>query len=300
MSENYNADQRTLFVFDVFSTFFIDEFYNKKYEEAKIKSTNGKSSSLTAAYRECVARYKLSLEREESNLQVIRDLHTWYGKHKNKTITVSEFIDEFLSKIIPIEYYKDFNDNDKLVTLSKILNDTVNFITDNILISDNLSKLIDNHTNSVLIQIIQDKTMRFLLTKRDEYYQKFAQKIITGNSDDKIKQITNILKEEICKKQNLEIELNRAKNIITALIQKLDEIQILYETTKNEFQQFEKKHKTNKVEDLNLSNFQNETGITINPQREKPKINEYFSQKRNNKVNYDEEDADENSENDQN
>lgn len=218
-------DTKTLAVFDIVGTYFVDVFYNHLYTRAAEMVKKGAKQNITDAYKENIFNYQSGLKIHSNYVKTLKNLHEYYQQWTTySAIIFSEFQDKILSNFIPMDYYRDFSNKDKDSTLYAIIMQTVNelvvYTTSNQIFLD----IIDNHGDKDFIAIMQDETVDMLILQREEYYNKFYSE--QNKTEATVsKNIFKKLKKEyiLMAKKNLELEddRKRAVSMLGTLINKL-------------------------------------------------------------------------------
>ena len=223
-----NYSTKVIAVFEIMGAFFIDTYYNDLYLKARDDVQSGRQDSITEAYRRNVINYMRGVaSRKDLYVRVVKDLHKYYQQNSGfVAIIFSEFEDKFLSQFIPAEYYKDFNENNKDSVLREIIVQTVNDLGVTIVSKPYLGKIIDDHKNTLNIDILQNKIMDIFVTIREEYYSKFAQEVNKNSvastvSKDLLERLKVAFVEEKKKRIEAERDRDRAIGMIQQLVKRI-------------------------------------------------------------------------------
>lgn len=222
-----NYDPKIIATYDIAGSFFIDIFYNDLYLKAKAAFNNGEKASLTDAYRDNIMSYAKGIERKDLYMGVVKKLIAYYRiKTGFSSLTFIDFEDDFLSKFIPKEYYKDFSNDNKDQTLRDVVVDTVHKLSQAILKANILKKIIDYHNDLSNISLLQDVIVDILCTQREIYYSKFSTRILKDKEKVDISILNKVkgaLKQETEKRVGAEAERDKAIAMIRSLVASLNE-----------------------------------------------------------------------------
>jgi hypothetical protein len=217
-----NYDQKIIIQFDAAGSFFIDTFYNGLYLKAKDAFANGKTQSLTDAYRGYITQYVRAISSQtEAYMKVVKSLHEYYQTSSRYPSILSEFVDSMVSKFIPSSYYRDFTPNDKDKTLHEIIIKTTAQLGTAILKKEMLTRVIDNHQNRANVTMLQDVVLDIFLLQREEYFSKFTKEIVNENdkvSLDIYNKVKSAVIEETKKRVACEIERDKLVGMVNTLM----------------------------------------------------------------------------------
>lgn len=215
--------KKTIAVYDIVGSYFVDVFYNDLYARALETHRSGKAKSATDAYRMLIGTYAYAVGNNgEAYKQVVGKLADYYRHHSNfASIIFHEFQDKLLSQFIPSEYYSDFSEQLKDRTLNTVV---VRIVRDfsNYLISPTMLRcIIDSHEDEGNVHNLQDKLIEIMIEIREEYYSRFAEKLIQDRQTvpkSVLVQMKKALVNETRARCDAEGERDRCINIISQLI----------------------------------------------------------------------------------
>ncbi len=223
-----NYSRETLRVLDIIGTYFVDVFYNDIYIKSTEYFANGKSQSCTDAYRMLIDTYVTVLSTQKTMyMTVVKKLHEYYSNIQGAPCIFSDFEDDFLSKFIPKEYYAILNSQEKDKIFYDIIIKSVKHLGEQLLLKENLHRIIDAHKNRSNITLFQEYMVDIFLIQREEYYQKFTKQIVNETTKiplDVYNKLKAALKEEIIRRTKAEADYAIALDMIKALMDKLRQV----------------------------------------------------------------------------
>jgi hypothetical protein len=217
-------DIKTISTFDIVGSYFVDIFYNNHYLLSKDNVRRGHADTVTDAYRTNVISYMDGIKnRQDLYKKVVKQLHEYYQLSTNSgSIVLSDFQDRILSHFIPPEYYKDFTENQKDKTLRDVIIKTVSNMGAVVSKKEMLYKIIDDHSNTNNVTILQDKMVNILMMQREEYYEKFAQQISKSGGGLSVSQeLFDKLKQAFIEEKQKSYHLNEDKERAIVMIKSL-------------------------------------------------------------------------------
>lgn len=223
---------RTMMVFDIVGSFFVDCWYNTLYIKAFeiVKSSRGRT--ITDTYRYNITQYIRGINSDRQYvLKVIKMLHSYYQAAIGVNfISISEFVDKVLNEFIPDEYFKDFDTSNKDTIFHEIIVTTVVEFGKSILNKPVLERVIDDHENRDNVTELQDIIIGILAAQRDEYHMRFVRERFkpqerNGFDRDAFNKLKAAFIEEKRQKIALEEENNRLKEGVRRIAQQLIEAQ---------------------------------------------------------------------------
>lgn len=171
-------------IFEIIGAFFVDDFYNRLYTNARTmyNTKEGSDHSLTSIYVSQVHLYAKLINKYYTN--VISKLQTYFQKHtSNNVISLAQMRDEIIKTYLPSDVVGAIADSRKDALLRhliiKIVQDFSILITKN----HNLKLIIDNRKLDNSGRALQDEVInKILIPLRENFYQEFMSKSIKGKS----------------------------------------------------------------------------------------------------------------------
>lgn len=233
-------DTRTLSTLDTFGAYFVDRYFNSLYLMSCDSVSEGRNKNVTDAYRSNVIGYMNGIAKKTYYMTAVNQIHAFYqAKSGFSSIILSEFENRILSTFIPTEYYRSFTNDQKDKVLRDIIVKTANDLGVAVIGRNMLPKIIDDHTNPMLVEQLQDVTLDILLTQREAYFESFAKSVSDTNAGDKVSRlILDKIKVELDKTKTAlveeqharitaETDRDRALAIANALANKLNAVKTL-------------------------------------------------------------------------
>jgi hypothetical protein len=134
-------------------------------------------------------------------------------------VLFTDFQDKLLEQFFPSEYYGAFSGSQKDNCLREIISRTTHKSMEWIFTSKMFGRIIDNHTNSDNIVVLQNAILEILILQREEYFTKFVSEVDRGHVSGKIfDRVKKELALETKRRVESEADVARARNIITGLM----------------------------------------------------------------------------------
>ncbi len=241
-----NYDSKVIGIFDIIGSYFVDVFYNHHYLVARDAVRAGRASNITDSYRNNVLLYMDGVNnRPDLYKKLVHQWHEFYQKNSIGfgSIVLSDFQNKVLSQFIPIDYYRDFNNQHKDKIFREIIIRSVSDFGEAILQHGMLSRIIDDHMNRENVTVLQDVMVDILILQREEYHSKFARAVSRRNAGDKVdKDVLEKLKNEYVneKKRCCELAADNERSV-----QMINELLKTIQTQKEEITRL-----TNKIAEL--------------------------------------------------
>jgi hypothetical protein len=244
-TEKYEASVITNF--EIFGCYFVDLFYNRIYMIAKRQKTEHSTfadEGLTAIYRRGVIDYVRSIRSVKRGGQFLKDtvmqLMNTYQKYANyNAITLIELQDIFLRNFMPKDHFVTLGATEKNFMLNKIIVLIVEQFAKEVVQTDFLCMVIDNHKIQKNTREWQNKILEIQINIREDLFSKLARKELNidtsggyknnkGNVDEleyerlkgecqRMKKALDAAKDTIKKmlkeKCELEVKLDRARGV---------------------------------------------------------------------------------------
>ena len=173
MFKRANYSKRSLSTFEIVGSFIVDLYYNHFYQEAKRIRIEGRVESVTDGYKHAIKAYLNSFENPESYRKTIVGIHKYYyTTTRFSTISFSECVNEIVKHFIPEDFFESTTNQQRDGILRMVLMNAVKQFSSDILCSNLLDSLIDNHSESGLVRRMQDKMVQALMFEREKMFQK--------------------------------------------------------------------------------------------------------------------------------
>lgn len=204
---------------DVIGSSVVDIIYNHMYDKAVIihqKTQNG----IAECYRTSICEYINDIGTAKFYNTLLNTLHhfTRYSTSM-ATITYTDCIDLYASLFIPQMYIRSLTSEQRLNYLSMVLGKVIKDFC-NIVLQSHLRSIIDDHVDSINIEVLQDEILQLFLEERersiDEFIRSQKQETTVIQQDQNIiqtvkpKSLTKIA--DAFKKSINEISLLKKKN----------------------------------------------------------------------------------------
>lgn len=251
MLSNYDFKytQSTLSKFDIIGSYFVNLYYNEFYTKANTLRINGTYENVTDAYKNILSSYLDYIKKPEFFKQIVKGIHAYcISTTKYTTMTHKECIDFMISEFIPQKLWSSIRENQKNKLFHESLNNSITIFTADI-ISNHLVMIIDNHSHSENITILQDLFLKIILLEKDKVYSKFL------NPDN-----NNTISVELFKTKLMEL-VNEKKEINTENIQLKKTVDILKQLLEKNSNIIIELQKKNKELILNNENIKNQYNI---------------------------------------
>ena len=236
MLSNYDFKytQSTLSKFDIIGSYFVNLYYNEFYTKANTLRINGSYENVTDAYKNILSSYLDYIKKPEFFKQIVKGIHAYcISTTKYTTMTHKECIDFMISEFIPQKLWNSIRENQKNKLFHESLNNSITIFTADI-ISNHLVMIIDNHSHSENITILQDLFLKIILLEKDKVYSKFL------NPDSNNTISVELFKTKLMELVNEKKEIN-AENI--QLKKTVDILKQLLEKNSNIIIELQKKNK---------------------------------------------------------
>lgn len=214
---NYESKytQSTLSKFDIIGSYFVNLYYNEFYTKAHTLRINGTYENVTDAYKNILSSYLDYTKKPEFFKQIVKGIHAYcISTTKYTTMTHKECIDFMINEFIPQKLWNSIRENQKNKLFHESINNSIKVFTADI-ISNHLVMIIDNHSHSENITILQDLFLKIILLEKDKVYSKFL------NPDN-----NNMISTELFKTKLLEL-VNDKKDLSNQNIQLKKNVEVL-------------------------------------------------------------------------
>ena len=274
MYKKEKCSKRAISTIEIVSSYFVNIYYNCLYQEGKKFHIDSRVDSVTSGYKHAIKAYINSFDNPDLYRKIISGIHKYYHNTTRFTsISFSDCINEIVKHFIPESFFESTTNSQKDSILRMILFNSVKKFSSDILCSDMLSIVIDNHADHGITRRLQDTMVNALIFEREKMFQKiFSTSTDDGDSDNYA--IATRLKQELVKmareKYIAECKQNKMKSKLMDLIKIAKE----YQTTIQNLQlqlEMTQKEKEN-LENVSY-NSQNELQNIVNKQLQRDNEN---------------------------
>lgn len=173
MFKRGNYSKRALSTFEIVGSFIVDLYYNHFYQEAKRIRIEGRVESVTDGYKHAIKAYLNSFENPDSYRKTIIGIHKYYyTTTRFSSISFSECVNEIVKHFIPEDFFDSTTNQQRDGILRVVLMNSVKQFSSDVLCSNILDTLIDNHGESSIVRQMQDKMVQALMFEREKMFQK--------------------------------------------------------------------------------------------------------------------------------
>lgn len=225
MERSRKHDQRTLDLWEIVGTYFVDTFFNHLYIKANLSLKRGDERSVSEAYKKYVRDYVEGLQIDEHYLKTVANLHNYFTKQAAfSSVILIDFQDKFLRTLIPQEFYSGFSNKEKDNVLHNVIVRAATELASFVNEPANFRMIIDNHERAQdMIPQMQNEMVDCFAFLQEEYHSRFYK--ASTSAEMVPKDVFKNLKKEYVEKMRavLQLEENnaRAVNIIQGLMTKL-------------------------------------------------------------------------------
>jgi hypothetical protein len=173
MFKRGNYSKRALSTFEIVGSFIVDLYYNHFYQEAKRIRIEGRVESVTDGYKHAIKAYLNSFENPDSYRKTIIGIHKYYyTTTRFSSISFSECVNEIVKHFIPEDFFDSTTNQQRDGILRMVLMNSVKQFSSDVLCSNLLDTLIDDHGESSIVRRMQDKMVQSLMFEREKMFQK--------------------------------------------------------------------------------------------------------------------------------
>jgi hypothetical protein len=172
MFKRGNYSKRALSTFEIVGSFIVDLYYNHFYQEAKRIRIEGRVDSVTDGYKHAIKAYLNSFQNPDSYRKTIVGIHKYYyTTTRFGSISFSECVNEIVKHFIPEDFFDSTTNQQRDGILRMVLLNSVKKFSSDVLCSNLLDTLIDNHGESSIVRQMQDKMVQALMFEREKMFQ---------------------------------------------------------------------------------------------------------------------------------
>lgn len=174
MRSNNQFDEKTILtLIDVFGSCITDVFYNHLYDRA-IAIHEKTSKSVTECYKQVIIDYVNEQTSSRFYTVLLNSLHHYVRMSTiYKEITYSDCVTLYSSLFVPQMFIASMTSEQKINLLSFVIKNTISQFSHEIL-NEHLGAIIDDHTDPVNVEVLQDCILQILLQERDASYNRFV------------------------------------------------------------------------------------------------------------------------------
>lgn len=193
-----NYSNKTLEIYEILGSYYIDIFYNHLYIEAKKLKANGNVSSITEGYKHTLNAFLKGLSNPKLYKKSIIGLHHYFINTGFNSISFSNCVDKITKEFIPSDYFISLSSTQKMGVLRMVLNQSLKLFIRKI-VDEHITKIIDFHTEKDNIRILQDDIIDCFILERENMYHKFISDNTTIINDRESNNLVERMQQEIKK-----------------------------------------------------------------------------------------------------
>lgn len=182
-------DKKTvLTLLDVFGSCITDVFYNHLYDRA-IAVHEKTSAGITECYRNAIKDYVNESSTARFYTVLLNSLH-YYVRMSTiyNAISYPDCVTLYASLFVPQMYIASLTAEQKINILSMIIRTCVNEFANEI-IHEHIGCIIDEHSDPVNVEVLQDAMLKIILKERDRSYDRFIKSQETISQSPPSKQV---------------------------------------------------------------------------------------------------------------
>lgn len=310
-------DENSLYIYEIMSSYFVDIFYYKLYDEAKKYQIEKKTTSLTDGYKLSLRIFNDNICSSDHYKKILKNLIHYFDEWWIKTnitdvggLGFENCVSIMSQPFIPYDYYKSMSFSQKQIILRNIIINTLKKMIGTI-INDHLGLIIDNRESNEqdIIDLLRKDLNDFFMLEKRKLYKRFIisettgggsvdnvsiNKILLGDINSDIKRL---IKEKCKYKAEKEKSEKNKKKILLILNEKIKENEQLKKELKllrEEFDALKQKENTlMKYDDTNYYTEVNDDNYKLMEENQKEinnfdnnKINTIETSNMNNDVSY--------------
>lgn len=253
-----NYSKRALSTFEIIGSFIVDLYYNHFYQEAKRIRIDGRVESITDGYKHAIKAYLNSFQNPESYRKTIIGIHKYYyTTTKFNTISFSDCVNEMVKHFVPEDFFESTTNQQRDGILRRVLLNAVKQFSSDVLCSNILDALIDNHSDIAIVRNMQDKMVEALMFEREKMFQKIfnvSHKPVGGENYPivaKMKtEVIKLVKENHHLTKKYKKLKEKSLNLLDIIKKQCDEIESLKEPNDEILEQAEKYRELKKKEQM--------------------------------------------------
>ena len=229
MYKKESYSKRAISTIEIVSSYFVNIYYNCLYQEAKRLHIDSRVESITNGYKHSIKAYINSFDNPDLYRKIVSGIHKYYHTTTRFTsISFSDCINEIVKHFIPEAFLDSTTNTQKDSILRVILLNSVKRFSSEVICSDMLTTIIDNHTDYGISRRMQDCMVQALMFEREKMFQKIFSTSTETQDGASFAMVTR-LKQELVKvareKYVVECKHNKIKTKALDLIKLTKEYQ---------------------------------------------------------------------------
>ena len=175
MKTQESIDEKTILsLLDIVGSCITDIFYNHLFDRA-ISIHEKTSNGLTESYRQTIKEYVNESNTPKFYSVLLNSIHHYTRMTTvYNTISYTDCITIYAGLFVPQMYINSLTIEQKVNIVSMIFGNVVKDFADEIL-ENHISIIIDDHSDPINIEILQDAILKILLNERDISYDRFIE-----------------------------------------------------------------------------------------------------------------------------
>jgi hypothetical protein len=181
--QDYNDDSRD--TFEILGSYVVGVFYTHLYDQAQIAHKNGKSSSITEAYRASCQTYVLHFQNEKQFNATLKNIYENFKQFKaTPLLTYGEWVSNFVKVFVPSDFYTNMQDSFKDRTLALVISDVIKDFCNYVLTPKILKMIIDERGKKANVIFLQDQIIQIQIQEHAKICQRFLKNATGTNKVD--------------------------------------------------------------------------------------------------------------------
>jgi hypothetical protein len=181
--QDYNDDSRD--TFEILGSYVVGVFYTHLYDQAQIAHKNGKSSSITEAYRASCSTYVLHFQNEKQFNATLKNIYENFKQFKaTPLLTYGEWVSNFVKVFVPSDFYTNMQDSFKDRTLALVISDVIKDFCNYVLTPKILKMIIDERGKKANVIFLQDQIIQIQIQEHSKICQRFLKNATGTNKVD--------------------------------------------------------------------------------------------------------------------
>lgn len=194
-----NYQKKTIDCFEVLGAYFVDIFYNHLFIEGKKLRTNKSVSSITEGYKHALNAFLQGIENPKSYKKILVGIHSFFISSGFTNMSFSECIERVTEEFIPKDYYESVSKQQKISILKLVICQSNKTFVEK-LVKNFLRLVIDTHSDSDNIRVLQDAFIDILMLERENIYHRFVTTTKTTPQSALVEAMQNEIKK-LCKEK---------------------------------------------------------------------------------------------------
>lgn len=169
-----STDETVLTLLDISGSCITDIFYNHLYDRA-IATHEKSGKGLTECYRQAISNYVKESNAPQFFTVILNSIHHYTRISTiHRSISYPDCITLYSGLFVPHMYVCSLTFDQKVNILSMVLGNVVRLFSEEI-IQRHLTLIIDDHSDCVNVEILQDEILKLMLFERQQSYDRFIQ-----------------------------------------------------------------------------------------------------------------------------